>query len=130
MSYRFLALATTAATALFLIASIGALGIIGDGGRPDRVYGAVLAVLVIGTVIARLRSHAMVLALGATAVAQALVALGALVAVRAEVGGFAGASVLDLLMVNALFVGLFGLAAWLFARAVGDSRVEHVQKGA
>lgn len=67
---------------LFLIASISALGIIGDGGRPDHVYAAVLAVLVIGTVLARLRSRAMVMALGATAVAQALVALGALVAVE------------------------------------------------
>ncbi|EON23035.1 periplasmic solute binding protein [Nocardioides sp. CF8] len=67
---------------LFLIASISALGIIGDGGRPDHVYAAVLAVLVIGTVLARLRSRAMVMALGATAVAQALVALGALAAVE------------------------------------------------
>ncbi|WP_107705650.1 hypothetical protein [Nocardioides allogilvus] len=67
---------------LFLIASISALGIIGDGGRPDHVYAAVLAVLVVGTVLARLRLRAMVMALGATAVAQALVALGALVAVE------------------------------------------------
>lgn len=69
---------------LFLIASISALGIIGDGGRPDHVYAAVLAVLVVGTVLARLRlrAMAMVMALGATAVAQALVALGALVAVE------------------------------------------------
>jgi hypothetical protein len=115
-----LALATTVVAVLFLVGSIGALGIIGEGGRPDRVYVVVLGVLAIGTMAARFRAHEMALALGATAAAQALVALGALVAVLAEVDDFAGASVLDLVGINAMFVGLFSLAAWLFLRAAGS----------
>jgi hypothetical protein len=115
-----LALATTVVTVLFLVLSMGALGIIGEGGRPDRVYVVVLGVLVIGTALARFRSREMALVLGATAAAQALVALGAIVAVVAEVDDFAGASVIDLVGINAMFVGLFGLAAWLFLRAAGS----------
>jgi hypothetical protein len=114
-----LAVATTVVTVLFLVLSAGALGIIGEGGRPDRVYAVVLGVLAIGTLVARFRARAMALALGATAAAQALVALGAIVAVLAEVDDFAGASVIDLVGINAMFVGLFGLAAWLFLRAAG-----------
>ena len=44
---------------LFLVLAIGALGIIGDGGRDDRMYLAVLAVLVLGTLVARLRARSM-----------------------------------------------------------------------
>ena len=63
---------------------------------------------------------AMALALGATAAAQALVGLGAIVAVLVRVDDFAGASVIDLVGINAMFVGLFALAGWLFLRAAGS----------
>lgn len=107
-----LALALTVVTALFLILAIGALGIIGDGGRPDRIYAAVLAVLVIGAVVSRLRPHAMAFALLATAVTQALATAIALLA-----GWHDDASVTDILGITAMYVAMFGLSAWLFRRA-------------
>ena len=112
-SYR-LALGIAVATVLFLIWAIGALGIIGEGGRPDRMYLGVFAVVAIGTLIARLRPRGMALALLATACAQALVAVIALIA------GYQhneGASVIEILGINGMYVALFGLSAWLFARA-------------
>lgn len=105
-------------TVLFLILAIGALGIIGDGGRDDRIYVAVPAVLVIGTVIARLRPQGMALALLATAATQALVTVVALVA-----GVPAEASVVDILGINAMFAALFCLSAWLFRRAAEQQPV-------
>ena len=57
-TYYFLAIGAAVATVLFLVLAIGALGIIADGGRDDRIYLAVLAVLVIGAVVARLRAVA------------------------------------------------------------------------
>ena len=99
-------------TVLFLILAIGALGIIGDGGRDDRIYLAVPAVLVIGTAIARLRPHGMALALLATAATQVLVTVIALVT-----GVPAEASIVDILGINAMFAALFCLSAWLFRRA-------------
>jgi hypothetical protein len=99
-------------TVLFLILAIGALGIIGGGGRDDRVYLAVPAVLVLGTIVARLRASGMYLALLATAATQVLVTVVALVA-----GVPPEASILDILGINAMFAALFCLSAWLFRRA-------------
>lgn len=113
-SYR-LGLALAAGTALFLVLVSGAVGILGSGGRPDRVYVVVLAVLVLGTVLARLRAPGMALALLATAATQVVVTSTALV------GGLhpAGASVPDILGITAMFAVLFATAAWLFRRADG-----------
>jgi hypothetical protein len=116
-----LAIATAVGTVLFLILAIGALGIIGDGGRDDRIYVAVLAVLVIGSVVARLRPHAMSLVLIATALTQGLVTVIALVAGVPE-----DASVVDILGINAMFAALFCLSAWLFRRAADEQPVEAV----
>ncbi len=110
-SYR-LAIGVALATVLFLIFGIGALGIIGEGGRPDRVYAAVLAVLVIGTVVARLRPGGMALTLVATALTQVVVTVLAIAIEDLE-----GASVVDILGINAMYAALFGLSAWLFQRA-------------
>ena len=115
-AYR-LAIGVAVTTALFLVLSAGALGIIGAGGRPDRIYAGVLLVAGIGTVLARLRPAGMAVALAATAGAQALITLTAFLAGLHDT---AGASVLDILMVNAMFVALFGLSAWLFRRAAGQ----------
>ena len=104
-------------TVLLLVLAAGALGIVGAGGAPDRPFLAVPAVLVLGTVAARLRPAAMAVALLATASAQSVVAFGSAVAVRAGAGEYAGASVVDVLGVSAMFVALFVGAAWLFHRA-------------
>jgi hypothetical protein len=112
-SYR-LALGLAVATLLFLVWAVGALGIIGEGGRPDRVYVAVLAVAVLGSALARLRPRGMALALAATALTQALVTVGALATGQQHTEG---ASVVDILGINAMYVVLFGLSALLFRRA-------------
>jgi len=111
-TYYLLAIGAAVATVLFLVLAIGALGIIGDGGSDDRIYVAVLAVLVIGSGIARLRPHGMSLVLLATAATQALVTVIALVAGVPE-----DTSILDILGINAMYAALFCLSAWLFRRA-------------
>jgi hypothetical protein len=113
-TYYRLAVGVALATVLFLVLAMGALGIIGAGGRPDRVYAAVLGVLVIGTIVARLQPAGMALALVATAFAQALVTVTALLAGLHQVEG---GSVVDILWINAIYVALFSFSAWLFRRA-------------
>ncbi|WP_193608989.1 hypothetical protein [Nocardioides lijunqiniae] len=108
-SRRPLGLALAALTALFLVLGIGALGILGPGGRPDRVYLAVLAVLLVGAAVSRLRPSGLALALAATAGAQVLVTAVALL------GGLPpeGSSALDIVGVNLLYAGLWAVSAWL-----------------
>jgi hypothetical protein len=115
--YRF-AIGVALATVLFLIWGIGALGIIGEGGRADRMYAGVLAVAVIGTVFARLRPRGMALTLVATALAQVVVAS---IALATGLQHTEGASVLEILGLNGMYAALFSLSAWLFWRA-GEQR--------
>ena len=107
-----LAICAAVGTLLFLLLGIGALGIIGDGGRDDRVYLAVPVVLVLGTSLARLRAPGMFLVLLATAATQMLVTVVALIAGVPE-----DASIVDILGINAMYAALFCLSAWLFRRA-------------
>ena len=111
-TYYVLAIGAAVATVLFLVLAIGALGIISEGSRDDRVYVAVLAVLVIGAVVTRLRPAGMSVVLLVTALTQVLVTAVALIA-----GVPAEASVVDILGVNAMYAALFCLSAWLFRRA-------------
>ena len=77
--YR-LAVITALGTALLLPWVIGAVGLIGVEGDPfDLIYGGVLAVGIIGAIVARLRPRGMARALFATALAQALVVVIALI---------------------------------------------------
>ncbi|HET7736132.1 MAG TPA: hypothetical protein VFK52_09175 [Nocardioidaceae bacterium] len=112
-TYR-LALALAAGTGLFLVLAAGALGIIGDGGREDRMYVGVLAVLVIGSAIARLKAREMTFVLCAAALAMAVCAVIAFANGWHELPG---ASVLEILGLTALFAGLFGASGWLFWRS-------------
>ena len=112
-SYR-LAVAVALATVLLLLFGIGALGVIGDGGPADRIYLAVLAVLVVGSLLARLRPRGMALTLAATALTQVVVTIIAFVA---SIEGTEGASVSDVIGLTVMFAGLFGLSALLFRRA-------------
>jgi hypothetical protein len=103
------------AAAFILVWLMGAVGIIGEDGDPaDLMYLGVLAVGIIGTVIARLRPHGMARALLAMALAQALVAVIALIAGKHEA---AISSVFEILGLNAFFVALFIASAWLFRHA-------------
>ena len=117
-TYYLLGLALAVLTALFLFWAIGALGIIGEGGRPDRVYLAVFATLAVGCVVARLRPRGMAYALLATAAAQVLVAVVALATGQQDTPG---ASVLEILGLTAMYAGLFCVSAWCFWRAAERS---------
>jgi lysylphosphatidylglycerol synthetase-like protein (DUF2156 family) len=111
-SYR-LALAVTLGTSAFLVLASGAVGIIGDG-RADRAYAAVLAVLVVGAVVARLRAAGMAVVLLLAAMAQVLVPV---VLVGGRAPGTDTASLLDVTGLTLMFCGLFIVAAALFRRA-------------
>jgi hypothetical protein len=112
-----LGLAITVVTTAFLFLAIGALGIIGEGGRADRLYLAVFATLAVGTVLARLRPRGMALALAATAIVQVLVAVVALATGQHD---NPGASALEILGLTAMYAGLFAVAAWCFWRSRDD----------
>lgn len=106
IAYR-AAVGVAVATALFLVWVNLAVGIIGNEDNPaNLMYGGVLAVGIIGAIIARLRPEGMARALFATALAQVLVGVIALIA------GLGPLLILDGFLV-ALWVG----SALLFRRA-------------
>ena len=91
-----------------------AVGVIGTSGDPaNLMYIVVLAVGIIGAIIARFRPHGMVRALIATALAQALVAVIALIAGL----GYPASPPLEILGANGFFVALFVGSALLFRYA-------------
>jgi hypothetical protein len=112
--YHFLLMLGVLLVGGFLFWAIGALGIIGEGGRPDRAYLAVFATLAVGTAVARLRPRGMAYALLATAAAQVLVAVVALATGQQDIPG---ASVLEIVGLTAMYTGLFCISAWCFWRS-------------
>ena len=114
VEYR--AAAAVALMAVFILVwLVGAVGVIGeDGDRADLLYGGVLAVGIIGALLARFRANGMARALLATALAQALVAVIALIAGKHQAPI---SSVFELLGLNGFFIALFIASAWLFRRA-------------
>ena len=109
-----LGIAVALGSVLLLLFGVGALGVIGSGGEADKVYLAVPAVLVLGSLVARLRVPAMSLALLATALTQVLAPIVAF-ALRLE--GTEDASLVDVLGLTAMFSGLFLVSAWFFRRS-------------
>jgi len=106
------------ATPLLLVWMIGAVGVLGvDGDRSDLMYVGVLAVELIGAFIARFQPFGMARALFATALAQALVAVIALIAGLHEAPF---SSVGEILGLNGFFVVLFLGSAWLFRKAAQE----------
>jgi len=111
--YR-LAVGVALAAALLLVWLSLGVGIIGADGDPaNAMYFGVLAVGIVGALIARFRSAGMARALFATAVAQALVFLIALGAGLGE--PYSGP--LELLCLNGFFIAMFLGSAWLFQQA-------------
>ncbi len=99
------------ATALILLWVNGAVGVIGsENNDANLMYIGVLGIGVIGAVVARFQPRGMSFALFATAIAQALVTL---VAIIGELGSPASGS-LDLLLLNGLFIALWVMSACLF----------------
>jgi hypothetical protein len=113
-AYRF-AVGVALATAFILIWANLAVGLIGSEEEPaNLMYVGVLAVGVIGALIARLQSRGMDRALFVTALAQALVTVIALVF---RMHQYPGSSVFEILGVNGFFVALWIGSAWLFRLA-------------
>ena len=113
-AYR-VALGVALAAALLLIWANLAVGLIGSEDElANAMYIGVLAVGLIGAIIARFRPPGMARALFATALAQALVAV---IALLAGMHAYPGSSVSEIVNVNAFFVALFVVSALLFRRA-------------
>lgn len=91
-----------------------AVGIIGSEDNPaNLMHGGVLAVGIIGAIIAHFQPHGMARALVATALAQMLVAVIALLAGL----GDPWSGPLEILALNGFFAAIFVGSAWLFRRA-------------
>ena len=101
-------------TAVLLVWINGAVGIIGDG-PVNLMYLGVIAVGLIGALIAHFRPRGMSRALFATALAQALVPVIALIIWKSQISWEPGMS--GVFGLNAFFVMLFIGSALLFQRA-------------
>jgi hypothetical protein len=113
IAYR-AAVGVAVAAALMLVWMNLAVGLIGSEDNPaNLMYVGVLAVGIIGALIARFEPHRMACALFATAFAQAWVAVIALIAGL----GYPGSGPLEILVLNGAFVALCVGSAWLFRRA-------------
>jgi hypothetical protein len=122
-AYR-LAAGATLGLALLLVWVNLAVGLIGSENNPaNLLYGGVLAVLLIGAIIARLRPRGMARTLFATALAQMLVPFIALLIWKPQVGADAAAlqGIVQVIGVNAFFAALWVGAALLFRRASTSS---------
>jgi len=111
--YR-LALGLAILAALMLVWLSLGVGIIGQDGDPaNAMYFGVILVGLVGALVARFRAGGMARALVAMALAQAAIALIALI------GGLGRpySGPLELTLLNGFFVAMFGGAAWLFRRA-------------
>jgi hypothetical protein len=102
------------AAAFILVWVNGAVGVIGsEDNDANLMYGGVLAVGVIGAMIVRFQPRGMARALFATALAQASVAVIALIAGL----GSPESGPIEIVALNGFFVALFIGSAWLFRRA-------------
>lgn len=105
------AAAITVATALFLVWSNLAVGLIGSENNPaNLMYLGVLATLLIGSIIVHFKPNGMVLALGATIFAQILVTVIAIIAGL----GAPENTPLQLVFINGFFIALWVGSALLF----------------
>jgi hypothetical protein len=111
--YR-LAIAVALAAAVLLVWLSLGVGIIGKDGDPSNLmYFGVLAVGLVGALMARFHAPGMARALVAMALAQTLVAA---IAVVAGLGRpWSGPA--ELVLLNGFFVAAFAASAWLFRRA-------------
>ena len=114
--YRY-AVGVALVAALLLVWINLAVGVIGtEDDNANLMYVGVLAVGIIGAIIARLRPPGMARALFATALAQALVAVIALIFGL----GLPWSPPVEILGLNGFFVALFLGSAWLFRNAARE----------
>ena len=116
IAYRFAMGIAVVAACLLIWLSLG-VGIIGkDGDSANMMYFGVIAVGIIGAIISRFRPMGMARTLLAMALAQALVALIALIAGL----GLPWSGPAEIIMLNGIFIGMFIGSAWLFKRTVAN----------
>ena len=116
IAYR-AAVGVALAAAFVLVWLTGAVGIIGsEDNNANAMYFGVLAVALVGAVVARFRPHGMARALFATALAQASVAGVALIFGL----GAPWSPPVEILALNGFFVALFAGSALLFRYAARD----------
>ena len=112
-AYRFAVGVALGAAFLLVWLSLG-VGIIGKDGDPaNLMYFGVLAVGLIGALLARFQPRGMARALVAMALAQTVVVVIALL----ERLGYPWSGPLEILALNGFFVALFVGSAWLFRHA-------------
>lgn len=112
------ALGVAFAAAFILVWINLAVGIIGEPDNPfNLMYVGVLAVGIIGSIIARFRPHGMAHALFVTALAHALV-VGIVLIASLGVPGRPGLGVI--LILNGFFIAMWVGSAWLFRKAARD----------
>ena len=125
-SYRWAVYVALVAMLLLVWLSLG-VGIIGADGDPaNLIYVGVLAVGLLGALIARFRPRGMAHALGATALAQAAVAVGAVVAGW----GLPWSPPLEILGLNGFFIALWVGSALLFQQAARERPATDTGAGA
>jgi hypothetical protein len=104
--------------ALILVWMNLAVGIIGSDDNPaNLMYGGVLAVGIVGSLMVRFRPHGMAHVLAATSLAQAMVGAVALVTGSGSDGANWPGAIVCLTMV---FAGLWLVSAWLFRKAARE----------
>lgn len=114
LSYRAGAGAAVAATFLLVWVNIG-VGFLGNEDNPaNLIFGAVLAVALIGAFLAHFRAAGMARAMYTTAACQVVVGVVALAAGWAAPGR---AGIYEVVMGTSLFAGLWLASGWLFARS-------------
>lgn len=112
-TYRLGWVVVITASAFLVWLSLG-VGIIGrDGDAANRMYLGVIAVWIVGSLIARFRPRGMCRALLAAAMAQSAVTAIALIAGL----GRPWSGPLELLLLNGFFIATFAGSAWLFRQA-------------
>jgi hypothetical protein len=110
------------AAAFILVWVNAAVGIIGnESDDANLMYGGVLAVGIIGALMARFQPHGLARAMFATALAQALVGV---IALAAGLGSTGPIWPLDILGATGFFVALFIGSALLFRRAERAGRLD------
>ena len=116
------AVAVALGAALVLVWVNGAVGIIGnENNDANMLYLGVLAVGVVGALLARFRPAGMSRAMIASALAQILVPT---IAIVAGIAGSGPAWPWDVIVLTAFFCGLWLTSAWLFRAAGGQPTSE------
>ena len=119
-AYRSAVVVAVAACVLLVWLSLG-VGIIGQDGDPaNLMYFGVLAVGIVGAVVARFQPQGMAGALFATAFAQAVVTAIAIVGRL----GLPWSGPAEILLLNAFFVAMFAGSGWLFRRAARSTTLQ------